>query len=134
MNDFDAYIGLDVHKDTIAVAVATAGRGRPRFLCELRNEAGERVAKVGGRIEAAVSEWSRRPLVEALVALRGIDFLTASILAAELGDITRFDSPRQLMAFVGLVPGEHSSDGKRRPGAITRTGNAHARRVLVEAA
>lgn len=95
-------------------------------------DAGERVAKAGDRIAEAVAHWSRGPLVEALVALRGVDFLAAATLAAELGDICRFDSPRQLMAFVGLVPGEHSSGGKRRPGAITRTGNAHARRMLVE--
>ena len=72
--------------------------------------------------------------MEALVALRGVDILTAATLVAELGDIARFDSPRQLMAFVGLVPSEHSSGGRRRPGSITRTSNGHARRVLVEAA
>ena len=97
-------------------------------------DAGDRVARAGKRVGEAVSGWSHRPLVEALVALRGVDLLTATTLVAELGDVTRFDSPRQLMAFVGLVPGEHSSGGSRRPGAITRTGNAHARRVLVEAA
>ena len=53
---------------------------------------------------------------------------------AELGDITRFDSPRELMSFLGLVPSEHSSGQRRRQGAITKTGNAHVRRVLVESA
>ena len=51
---------------------------------------------------------------------------------AELGDISRFDKPRQLMAFLGLVPSEYSSGGKRRLGSITKTGNGHARRVLIE--
>lgn len=97
-------------------------------------DADRRVASAARRVEAAVRDWPRRPLVEALVALRGIDFTAAATLAAELGDLSRFASPRQLMAFVGLVPGEHSSGARRRTGAITRTGNAHARRMLVEAA
>ena len=53
---------------------------------------------------------------------------------AELGDITRFDNPKQLMSYLGLVPSEHSSGGKRQQGSITKTGNGHVRRVLVEAA
>ena len=60
--------------------------------------------------------------------------LTGMTVAAELGDITRFSSPRQLMAYVGLVPSEHSSGGTRRRGGITKTGNAHVRRALAEAA
>ena len=63
-----------------------------------------------------------------------MDKLAATILLAELGDISRFDSPRQLASFVGLVPSEYSSGARRRQGAITRTGNAHARRMLVECA
>jgi transposase len=74
------------------------------------------------------------PVVEALVALRGIDKLAATVILAELGDISRFDSPRQLMAYLGLVPSEHSSGGRRHQGAITLTGNGHARRMLVECA
>ncbi len=97
-------------------------------------DAGRRVDEAGNSLLAGLVGWSRKPLVEALVALRGVDILTAATLVAELGDIARFDSPRQLMAFVGLVPSEHSSGGRRRPGSITRTGNGHARRVLVEAA
>ena len=61
-------------------------------------------------------------------------FAVPSSVLAELGDITRFDSPRQLMAYLGLVPSEHSSGGSRRQGGITKTGNGHVRRVLVEAA
>jgi transposase len=82
----------------------------------------------------ALPEWSLAPVVDSLIALRGLDKLAAIVVLAELGDITRFDSPRQLMGFLGLVPSEHSSGGRRRQGAITRTGNVHARRMLVESA
>lgn len=78
--------------------------------------------------------WTLAPVVEALMALRGIDLVSAMTLMAELGDITRFDSPRQLMAYLGLVPSEHSSGRRQRRGAITKTGNGHARRALVESA
>ena len=82
----------------------------------------------------ALKGWSLRPVVEALMALRGVSLITAMTTLAELGDITRFDSPKQLMAYLGLVPSEHSSGGSRRQGSITRTGNGHVRRVLTEAA
>ena len=78
--------------------------------------------------------WSLGPVVDSLVALRGIDKLSAMVLLAELGDISRFASPKQLMSYLGLVPSEHSSGGRRRQGAITKTGNGHARRTLVESA
>jgi len=78
--------------------------------------------------------WSLASVVDSLVALRGIDKLAAITLLAELGDITRFDSPRQLMAYLGLVPSEHSTGRSRRQGGITLTGNGHARRMLVESA
>ena len=71
--------------------------------------------------------------VARLSALRGLSVLGALVLVAELLDLKRFDSPRQLMAFVGLVPSEYSSGGKRGQGGITKTGNSHVRRVLVEA-
>jgi transposase len=96
--------------------------------------AGERVAQITDQLMRALPEWSLAPVVDSLVALRGIDKLAAIVLLAELGDISRFDSPRQLMAFLGLVPSEHSSGGRRRQGAITLTGNRHARRMLVESA
>ncbi len=97
-------------------------------------EASERVAQFDAHLMRALPEWSLAPVVESLIALRGVDKLTAIVLLAELGDISRFDSPRELMAFLGLVPSEHSSGGRRRQGGITRTGNGHARRVLVESA
>src|SRR5579863_2195013 len=68
------------------------------------------------------------------MALRGVNLLTAMTVVAEIGDLRRFDSAPQLMAYVGLVPSEHSSGATRARGAITKTGNAHLRRVLVEAA
>jgi transposase len=73
-------------------------------------------------------------VVDSLIALRGVDKLAAIVLLAELGDISRFESPRQLMAFLGLVPSEHSSGTRRRQRGITLTGNGHARRMLIESA
>jgi transposase len=94
----------------------------------------DRVADLTDQLMRALPSWSLAPVVEALVALRGIDKLAATVILAELGDISRFDSPRQLMAYLGLVPSEHSSGGRRHQGAITLTGNGHARRMLVECA
>ncbi|WP_336275334.1 IS110 family transposase [Vreelandella indica] len=93
-----------------------------------------RVADLTAQMERALPQWSLAPVVEALVALRGIDKLAAMVLMAELGDISRFDTPRELMAFLGLVPSEHSSGSRRRQGAVTLTGNRYARRMLVESA
>lgn len=93
-----------------------------------------RVAALEEQMRAALSGWRMQPVVEALMALRGVSLITAMTVLAELGDISRFDSPRELMAYLGLVPSEHSSGGSRRQGGITRTGNGHVRRVLVEAA
>ena len=92
------------------------------------------MADITAQMERALPQWSLAPVIQSLVALRGVDKITAMVLMAELGDISRFDSPRQLMAFLGLVPSEHSSGTRRRRGAITKTGNRHARRVLVESA
>ena len=101
---------------------------------EAAKAAGRRVADMMGQMERVLPQWRLAPVVDALTALRGIDKLSAMTLLAELGDISRFQSPKQLMAYLGLVPGEHSSGGRRRQGAITLTGNRHARRTLVESA
>ncbi|MGB8717393.1 MAG: IS110 family transposase [Rhodanobacteraceae bacterium] len=101
---------------------------------EAVKEAQRRVAGLEDQMRAALSSWSLTPVVEALMALRGVSMITAMTVLAELGDISRFDSPRQLMAYLGLVPSEHSSGQTRRQGGITKTGNGHVRRVLVEAA
>ena len=76
-------------------------------------------------------QWTLKPLVQALMTLRGVQLVAAMTLVAELQDFMRFESPRKLMAFVGLVPGEHSSGPKRRQGSITKAGNSAARRMLV---
>jgi len=94
----------------------------------------QRVIDITAQMMRVLPQWSMAVVVDSLVALRGIDKLAAMVLLAELGDISRFDSPRQLMAFLGLVPSEHSTGGRRRQGGITRTGNSHARRMLVESA
>lgn len=90
--------------------------------------------RLEAHIAAALPDWSLAPVVRALQALRGMALVAAATLVAELGDITRFANPRQLMAYLGLVPSEHSSGGTRRQGAITKAGNGSARRMLIEAA
>jgi transposase len=91
-----------------------------------------------GRLEAELRErapaWRLYPVVEALQALRGVQWVVALTVVAELGDLTRFTSPRQLGAFVGLIPSEHSSGPSRRQGGITKAGNGRARRALIEGA
>ncbi len=103
---------------------------------EAVRSASERVAALQRRLlDEALPQWSLAPVVEALLALRGIDRLAAVTLLAELGDISRFDNPRQLMGYLGLVPTVHDSGPRRgRHGSITRAGNGHARRILVESA
>ena len=101
---------------------------------EAVKEAQRRVAGLEKQMEQALAGWSLRPVVEGLMALRGVSLITAMTILAELGDISRFDSPRQLMAYLGLVPSEHSSGNSRRQGPITKAGNGHVRRVLVESA
>lgn len=98
------------------------------------DSAGERVKNLTTAIGEAAKDWSGGPRVKALQAFRGIQLVTAATLAAEIGDFARFPTARHFMAYLGLVPSEHSSGGTRRQGSITRTGNGHVRRVLVEAA
>ena len=100
---------------------------------EAVKRAQRQVAGLEEQMREALTGWSLRPMVEGLMALRGVGLITAMTTLAELGDITRFDSPRQLMAYLGLIPSEHSSGPSRRQGAITRTGNGHVRRILTEA-
>jgi transposase len=94
----------------------------------------ERRDRLTRQIEAAARQWSLAPVAKALQALRGVALVNAVTLVAELGDITRFASPRQLMAYLGLVPSEQSSGQTRRQGGITKAGNGAARRMLIEAA
>jgi len=97
-------------------------------------EAGARLERLGGAIATQLEPWRWRPLVEALQALRGISAIHAVRIVAELGDLTRFDSPRKLMGYLGMIPSEDSSGRRRRQGRITKAGNSSARRALIEAA
>ena len=97
-------------------------------------EATARIGRLEQALRDASSDWSLKPLVQALQALRGVQLIAAITLVAELQDFLRFENPRQLMAYVGLVPGEYSSGPKRRQGSITKAGNSAARRMLVEVA
>jgi transposase len=94
----------------------------------------QRVADLEQEMAGVLLDWQLAPVVEGLMALRGCRLITAMTVVAELGDISRFDSPRQLMAYLGLVPSESSSGPNKRRGGITKTGNGHVRRVLIEAA
>ena len=97
-------------------------------------ESAARIARLEQALREQLPGWALRPQVQALMALRGVQLIAAMTLVAELQDFTRFAHPRQLMAYVGLVPGEHSSGAKRRQGSITKAGNSAARRMLVEVA
>ncbi|RWK71852.1 MAG: IS110 family transposase [Mesorhizobium sp.] len=97
-------------------------------------DAERRLQQVEEQILSLIPEWNQRPVVDALQAMRGIALINAVVLVAEVGDFTRFSNPRQLMAYFGLVPGEQSSGETVWRGGITKTGNAHARRALVEGA
>jgi transposase len=96
--------------------------------------AGERVERLDQALRDAVVSWRLYPVVQALQALRGVQLVIAASLVAEIGDIGRFDTPRQLMAYLGLTPSEYSSGPSTRRGGITKCGNSHARRLLTEAA
>jgi transposase len=94
----------------------------------------ERLQRLEQELHERVTAWRLCPVVDALQALRGVQFTVAVTTVAELGDLTRFDNPRQLMNYLGLTPSEYSSGERRRQGGITKTGNTHARRALVEGA
>jgi len=93
-----------------------------------------RLDRLVEKMKELLGTWEWRPVVEALMAFRGFKEVAAMTLVAELGDLRRFASPRSLMAFLGLVPSEHSTGTRRYQGAITKCGNAHARWMLVESA
>lgn len=97
-------------------------------------QAKERSERLEQAIRECVPDWSLAPVVVALQAMRGIDLITAVGFLAELGDLSRFESPSKLMAFLGLVPSERSTGDSVRRGSITKAGNIRARRLLVESA
>jgi transposase len=105
------------------------------YLAEAEHQR-QRILRLERAIDEALQEGSSGSgeLIASLQCLRGVATISAATLVAELGDLRRFKTPRQLMSYAGLVPREHSSGNKTRRGAITRTGNAHVRRIAVEAA
>jgi transposase len=109
------HIALQEYRDTIA-------------------ETEQRLERLTEQLRQLTPTWRWAPVVAALQALRGVSFLTAVGIVAELGDLTRFRHPRELMAYLGVVPSEHSSGPSVRRGAITKAGNPHVRRLLAEAA
>lgn len=98
------------------------------------NEHTERLQRLEQELQEQVKSWHLQPVVAALEGLRGVQCTVAVTLVAELGDLTRFENPRQVMKYLGLIPSEYSSGERRRQGSITKAGNAHARRALVEGA
>ena len=94
----------------------------------------ERLKRLENEIEHLLPGWRMYPAVKALQALRGVAFITAATTIAETGDMNRFPSARQFMTYLGLIPSEDTTGESVRRGKITKTGNSHIRRVLVEAA
>jgi transposase len=95
---------------------------------------GKRVDRLTEQIRQLSAQSRLSELIKALQAMRGISLVVAATLASELGDFSRFERADQVMAFLGLIPSEHSSGDKQRKGTITKTGNSHVRKALIEAA
>jgi transposase len=126
-------------------------RAHTRWMCELSFEhpaqhlvlaeyrqaiadAETRLERLDRQVAELVPSWSMAPVIAAYQAMRGVAFLSAVTFVAEIGDVRRFDTPRQLMAYLGLVPSENSTGERVRRGGITKAGNGRARRVLIEGA
>jgi transposase len=105
------------------------------YLAEV-DHASARILRLEQAIDDAIKQASStvRAVIDGLQALRGVGKLSATTMAVEIGSFSRFKTAKQLMAYCGVVPSEHSSGNTRRQGAITKTGNAHVRRVLFESA
>lgn len=95
-------------------------------------QAQERIVRLEQAIRAAVPDWSLAEVVTALIAMRGMDMVAATAFLAEIGDLSRFQTARELMGYLGLVPSEASTGDKVKRGPITKAGNRRARRILVE--
>lgn len=98
------------------------------------NTCRDRVERLTGQIQILSKQSRLSELIKSLQAMRGISLVTAATVVAEIGDFQRFEHPGQLMAYLGLIPSEHSSGDKTQKGGITKTGNSHVRRALVESA
>jgi transposase len=94
----------------------------------------ERLQRLDQELHDQATSWRLQPVVEALQALRGVQCIAAVTMVAEIGDLTRFEPPRELMTFLGLIPSEYSTGERRRQGSITKAGKPHARRAVVEGA
>jgi transposase len=105
---------------------------RLRRCCWGLRQAQERIARLEEAIRAAVPDWSLAEVVTVLMAMRGFDLISATTFLAEVGDLSRFQTPRELMAYLGLVPSESSTGDTVQRGPITKAGNRRARRTLVE--
>ena len=97
-------------------------------------ETTERVERITASLRELCESRRMKPLVKALMCLKGLDFIAAITFVAEVGDLSRFEHPKALMSYLGLVPSEYSSGASRRQGGITKCGNKHARRILIESA
>jgi len=125
-----SWVKHEVHFEQLAQEAALLD-----YLHEVEHAEG-RIARLDRAIEEAVklTPAKMRAVIEALQALRGVAQVTAVTIVAELGEVSRFTRARQLMGYGGIVASEHSSGKSTRRGSITKTGNAHLRRVVVEAA
>jgi transposase len=134
------YVGradwTDAHRRYLAKVVCPTAAQQIVFQESVRavDEQVDRLRRLEAELVERAPAWRLYPVVQALQALRGVQWLVAITVVAELGDLTRFDSPRQLAAFVGLIPSEYSSGPSRRRGGITKAGNSRARRALIEGA
>ena len=126
----------DAHRRYLAKVVCPTPVQQIVFQESVRavDEQVDRLQRLEAELLERVPAWRLYPVVQALQALRGVQWLIAITVVAELGDLTRFTSPRQLAAFVGLIPSEYSSGSSRRQGGITKAGNGRARRALIEGA
>ncbi len=97
-------------------------------------ESQQRLQRLDQQILYFVEQWRLYPAVQALMSLRGVQMIVAVTVVSELGDLSRFSNPKQLMSFLGLNPSEYSSGQRQTRGRITKTGNGHVRRILIEAA
>ena len=98
------------------------------------DSAKQQIERIEAQMEHLLQTWSRKPLADALMGFRGFKRTAAMVLVSEVGDFKRFKHPKQLMAYLGVIPSEDSSGGRRRQGSITKCGNSHARWMLVESA
>lgn len=126
----------DAHRRYLAKVVCPTPAQQIVFQESVRavDEHVDRLQRLEAKLLDCAPAWRLYPVVQALQALRGVQWLVAITVVAELGDLTRFASPRQLAAFVGLIPSEYSSGASRRQGGITKAGNGRARRALIEGA